>query len=190
MEYQLLKPEVISKLLDIRLCKIETNQFAGEAQELEDDKPDEKKNASKPKKCYLLVTEICFYYVTKESLRIGKPKEIISLFDICDITLGQNDFITLKFKKKTFYFMLANSAALMTNILLQVKKLAWNITPGQIFSFKVIIQGLSCVIHIQPIASSSVFKCSIASIKGNFIFKICILLYIIICIYLFLTNIH
>lgn len=136
MEYQLLKPEVITKLLDLRLDKAETNQFVGEAQEVEDEKPDEKKNTSKPKKCYLLVTEICFYYVTKESLKIGKPKEIISLFDINDIILGQNDFITLKFKKRTFYFMLANSAALMTNILLQVKKLAWNITPGQIFSFK------------------------------------------------------
>lgn len=136
MEYQLLKPEVIAKLLDLRLSKEETNQFAGEAQEMEDDKFDEKKNASKPKKCYLLVTEICFYYVTKESLRIGKGNEIISLFDIGDVILGQNDCITIKFKKKTFYFMLANAAALMTNILLQVKKLAWNITPGQIYSFK------------------------------------------------------
>ena len=134
MEFQLLKPDEIQKLLELRTNLKETNQWIGEAIELEETGPDERR---RQKKCYLLVTEICLYNVNKDGLHNGKAKDIFSFFDLNDINLDDKDnVLTVCFKGKNYMFQLVNAATLLANILIQVRKLSWNMTPGQITSLR------------------------------------------------------
>lgn len=134
MEFQRLKPEVIEQILNLRNSQDEIPLWYNEVQNYEDSTWDEKK-PPKPKKCYILLTNICIYIFIKD-LRGETTKEIFSYFDVQDVAMAHNNILVLKFKSKTFYFIIPDSGALVTNLMKHLKVLSWNTAPGQIFSLK------------------------------------------------------
>lgn len=113
-----LKPEIVQRILDQRIDEHETQQWAGEALEVEE---------TKKKVRYLLLTEICLYVIDKSF----KQRKMYSLFDFNSISTT-SDSVMLDVNNKKFHFILPDSAALMTNVFLQLKKLSYALSTTQL----------------------------------------------------------
>ena len=113
-----LKPEIVQRILDQRIDDHETQQWVGEALEVED---------SKKKVRYILLTEICFYIIDKSFKQTKK----YSLFDLFAIATA-SDSLLMDINNKKYHFILPDSAALMTNVFLQLKKLSYALSSTQL----------------------------------------------------------
>ncbi|OHT05372.1 hypothetical protein TRFO_05955 [Tritrichomonas foetus] len=120
-----LKPDIVQKILDQRIDSHETNQWAGEAIEIEEQTAESK---AKRKVRYLLLTEICLYVLDKA---FKKQKRMYSYFDFCAIT-PNNEGLTLELKTKKLHFILPDSSAFVSNLYTQIKKLTYGVSTTQL----------------------------------------------------------
>lgn len=113
-----LKPEIVQRILDQRIDEHETQQWVGEALEVEE---------TKKKVRYLLLTEICLYVIDKSF----KQRRTYSLLDFLSISTT-SDSILIDVSNKKYHFILPDSAALMTNVFLQLRKLSYALSSTQL----------------------------------------------------------
>jgi hypothetical protein len=124
MAFVPLRPEIVQKIVEQRLKEVETQQWVGEVAHLEEE-------GKKPKPKYVLITEVCMYVFTRESIKAGKAAKRTNLeafLELTDATATGEDCV-IKFKSGTYHFSTPEAGAIVTNVLTQLRVLFWNINP-------------------------------------------------------------